>query len=314
MNGKTHQITGIATTLAATWLCAANTELLQSHLPAWLSPILTPPAPLQVLGGANTIKLGQLSLDTATGDAISAGQSLGLLAAALVMGIIAGQLPDLDTPDSTISHYGMALSRKVKVKGIPGLLLKIAFWIVNIIPFAISTFANLVFNEHRNGFIHGLVGLFGFSFLFGWLSQAVWNTPFWGFLFFVGYATHLAVDSFSRSGVKWLWPLTDHSFHFMPAKATFYTANPLHNALAQSVAMLLIGWVGYQFCQHLPVSVGETTTTNMLGAGVVAVEAGPPAWVVFILVGVVGLSIAGIIWSGMVAWPEFKARQFRGEV
>ncbi|MFH0808258.1 MAG: metal-dependent hydrolase [archaeon] len=55
------------------------------------------------------------------------------------------------------------------------------------------------FLRHR-GFFHSLIGALGFSLIVGVFS--LWG----GFGFFVGYISHLFLDSFTRMGLKMFWP------------------------------------------------------------------------------------------------------------
>jgi membrane-bound metal-dependent hydrolase YbcI (DUF457 family) len=301
MNGKTHQISGVAATLAATYLAVKGSAWVAATLPDWAAAILQPPAALlnaaggpgpggstsatvpastgtvlvgggpaatitagaASFGSVSSLDLGALMDKTGQGPALGAGFSEAglsniasagvnlasvalLLAGIALLGLIAGQFPDIDTPDSTIANSGRAVGRLVGGRGVFGLVVRGLFWLVNLLPHTTAVIANKFFG-HRGGIIHGLVGLCGTSLLVGALCAYFFHAPFVGVLFFSGYFTHLVVDSFSKSGVKWFWPLTAKSFHILPPGLRFDTGNWWHNALAQLAAGGLIVWVGFGF-------------------------------------------------------------------
>lgn len=63
------------------------------------------------------------------------------------------------------------------------------------------------FTKHR-GMVHSLIFGLIISLLIAWLSR--WA----GFAFFVGFASHLFLDSLTKSGVAIFWPLSKKRFGF----------------------------------------------------------------------------------------------------
>lgn len=81
--------------------------------------------------------------------------------------------------------------------------------LVSLIPDVDSGFSTLgrnilfrpiqLFTKHR-GFFHSFTLCFGVSFLLAWFL------PVLALPFFLGYASHLAADSFTVDGIRPLWP------------------------------------------------------------------------------------------------------------
>ena len=280
MNGKTHQISGMTAVFATTAVAIQAHEWVLKTLPDWLVPWFSPPPTLlaaaQLLSPsearvamaegalpANTVMTTpssasglpftgiQTSLGGLAHYAVDTGAVLLILLGIALLGLVAGQLPDLDTPYSTISNGGEAVSDMVRGKGWLKAIIRFVFNVLNVIPQLLSLFAGRLMGGHRNGIVHGLLGWFGFSALFGWFAVAVLHQPFYGLLFFVAYFTHLIIDTFSHSGIKWIWPLSDRSYHLLPKSLRFYTANPLHNAMAQIASVLVADWAIYSLIASL---------------------------------------------------------------
>jgi hypothetical protein len=327
MNGKTHQISGVATVLAASWLTLEHRVWLRQTLPDWLAPVVTPPPALLSLFspagvGASTSPEAGLSL-AAAGEVppVGAGSAsatlpdlLTSLVIIIVIGWVGGQLADIDTPESTIANTPRAISRLCRWRGfwggIAGFVVRSLLLLVNLLPYGCAVIANKFFG-HRGGIIHGVLGWFGFSLLIG----VIIGTAFWGFLFWIAYGTHLFVDSLSRSGVKLLWPLSNKSLHIIPVRnMQFRTANPLHNAFAQSFFVLLVAWVGYSLGSRIwassvmPTLTAAVTPSNTLLAGrtsVVRVEEGLSWLAVLPLLGA-GIATVGLLVAVWIAaWKAY---------
>lgn len=66
-------------------------------------------------------------------------------------------------------------------------------------------------SKHR-GWTHSIFGAIVFTVLFGYLFMS-YNFSFSYVLpFFIGYISHLALDSLTPTGVKWYWPYINESY------------------------------------------------------------------------------------------------------
>jgi membrane-bound metal-dependent hydrolase YbcI (DUF457 family) len=335
LNGKTHQVSGMTAVFATTAVAIQAHEWVLKSLPDWLVPWFSPPPTLlaaaqlltpaeartaMVEGAlpANTV----MTTTTATSGspftgiptnlgglahyAVDTGAVLLTLLGIALLGLVVGQLPDLDTPYSTISNGGEAVSDMIKGKGWLKALIRFVFNVLNFIPQLLSLFAGRMMGGHRNGIVHGLLGWLGFSALFSWFAAAVLHQPFYGLLFLVAYFTHLIVDTFSHSGIKWFWPLTDRSYHLLPKSLRFYTANPLHNAMAQIASVLLADWAIYSLIASL--SRGDKS------AQALANSANSPSLSILELVALgVLIIISLILIAGITLAAIADQRQFRRE-
>lgn len=105
------------------------------------------------------------------------------------IGALAALLPDLDANESKIKHLTFG-----------GYIGKMR---VGIKPFApIAMIFSAIFG-HR-GVLHSLFALeivaFGASFLIPYTSMSLW------LVILLGYASHLAADALTKSGIEFLWP------------------------------------------------------------------------------------------------------------
>jgi inner membrane protein len=144
-----------------------------------------------------------LTLYMATQPLIS--MSLATFGAAIAASMIGGVAPDIDQPTGALWH-------KIPTGGILG---KIAH------PFL---------GRHRT-ISHSLFGLV----LFGWILERVLayvhtfllvniHIVWWTFMF--GFISHLVMDSFTKEGVPWLFPIPIR-FGFPPFKALRITTGKL---------------------------------------------------------------------------------------
>lgn len=135
----------------------------------------------------------------------------------------------------------------------------------------VSDVIHLIFG-HR-GLTHSLVGLI-LAFLTVLLMATLTSFNLMtGMYFVIGYGLHLIEDSFSKSGVKWLLPLTDKSFQF--GNGFYYTTGGFieNLILLGSVVILVIEIQALDFgTLSLPTfSIPEVVTNlfakvqNMLG-------------------------------------------------
>lgn len=103
-------------------------------------------------------------------------------------------------------HWGFALFLWVLIQqGVPHFLNPIPFLIGSVFPDCDHRRAPMgrifpmwLFFKHR-GFTHSLQGLIIFS-----TPVMMWNLK-WGVIFGAGYLLHLAMDSGTPSGVKWIF-------------------------------------------------------------------------------------------------------------
>ncbi|MCX6377866.1 MAG: metal-dependent hydrolase, partial [Armatimonadetes bacterium] len=139
------------------------------------------------------------------------GANLGALATVAALGAL---LPDLDSVQSKIKSLRIGEIR----------------------PFA--PLANLLHASYgHRGALHSLTGLFAFGVLVSPLILFVeWQIPLslWS-----GYASHLALDSCTRSGIP-LWSKSLARIHLLPEKLRFVTGSMEEEALFALLGVAVI--------------------------------------------------------------------------
>ncbi len=189
MTGKTHMAISAATVALA--LAAAGAEATMEM------PRLLPLVPLvPIEPGAS--KPGAYAV-----------------AGLLVLGIVAGLFPDLDAPDTALQHLPARAARQVGryIKaGMPrrSLLGTLAQELVRLaaLPFSlilVGASAMLrTFTGHR-GFTHTMWGALTFTGLAATIALLVTGSAHWsltvGAVWLLGYASHLAADACTPSGI-----------------------------------------------------------------------------------------------------------------
>lgn len=136
--------------------------------------------------------------------------NIGVLAAAAALGAL---MPDLDASESKIKHLK-----------IPNTQIK---------PFLLPAMIVSRSDQHR-GLMHSIVGL-GMITLFvgpmifyiGWAVVVA---------FLLGYASHLAADSATKSGIRLLYPRTQR-FHLLPKPWRFTTGSFAEETLFVPLAL-----------------------------------------------------------------------------
>jgi membrane-bound metal-dependent hydrolase YbcI (DUF457 family) len=219
MNGKTHVATGVAGVFATTFLVV---EFIPQD------SFIAPPSELTSITDWSHL----------TGALVP----LGVI---FLIGVVAGQLPDIDQPTSTIANSGRAMGRMFEQKGFLGFILKVLFWIINFIPQGISWIANSFLDGHR-GVVHSLLALIVVTGGSGFLSYLAVGTAFYGMLIGVAYLIHLLVDSFTKSGIGYLQPFSEHNFRLLPKPLCWKSSSPFWNALMQAAS-----WAGTLYLVYL---------------------------------------------------------------
>jgi inner membrane protein len=150
----------------------------------------------------------------------SSTENMALLAGAAALGAL---LPDLDAAESKIKHLSVA----------------------GIKPFLLPS--QMIYSQlgHRS-FLHSLSGLTFFACACLLLSPFMdWPAAL---ALWLGYASHLATDAMTRSGIPWLYPRKEH-FHLLPLRLRLTTGSPEEEmifVLLSLTALLLM-------LRHLPV-------------------------------------------------------------
>ena len=244
---------GAASTLATAYLLTRFYPTLilnNTMLPSPLKVALTPPPQLVALFNNNGIGIGigigaypTSTSQNLSGDILGFSQGVLMLAGLTLLGIVAGQLPDIDQPTSTIANSGRAVGRLLKQRGILGFFVKLVFGIINILPQTLAWFANRFFSGHR-GVVHSLLATMVLSIGFGYITYLTLGSAFYGLLFASAYLSHLVVDMLTRSGIKLLLPLSKHDFWLLPPGLRFKADSEWQNTFVQALAVGVIGLVG----------------------------------------------------------------------
>lgn len=140
------------------------------------------------------------------------------LGAALAAGAVGALLPDIDSPDSRISHRtGLARGRGPLTDLVGGGV-------------------RSLFGGHR-GFTHS-------ALVAGLLSLAVFAVRPWlgaaavGFL--IGYLSHIAADMVTRDGVRLGWPLSRREIGLGPRRLRFRTGSFMEYVVVAGVCALAV--------------------------------------------------------------------------
>ncbi len=137
--------------------------------------------------------------------------TLAPLAACAALGAL---LPDLDAQSSTIKYLSIA----------------------RIQPFAPVAYVLSRDLGHR-GATHSLLGLFVFALLMLPLVW-IWPWPYWVALS-LGYASHLAADACTKSGIPFLHP-NRKRYHLLPRDWRFTTGSLAEDALVPIIALAIL--------------------------------------------------------------------------
>ncbi len=197
MNGKTHLTGGLLTALAI------------ERLSATIGQPAIPP-------------------DTTNVEIFSVSIPAILIALAAVG--IGSLLPDLDEPNSLISNLprvGRGLLRRTMgtrgIEGAIGQIIGLLLLALNLPTRLLSRLVRIVSFGHR-GATHWLAVCFLLSLL-----AAVCFTPAGypaaGLWLFVGWATHLALDMMTKSGLEVLRPFSGRNFWLLPKRLRIRTGN-----------------------------------------------------------------------------------------
>ena len=150
--------------------------------------------------------------------------------------LIGSLIPDIDHPNSYISRRFIVISWLTNlllflIKVITSLILLLCFWIKKSKKEEI-----LKMFEHR-GIFHTLL----FAFLITWLLSFIpINSEIlkiFQFGFLTGYLSHLLMDMLTVFGVKILFPITTHTFHYPLIR--LHTGKMLDEIIASSIFIFL---------------------------------------------------------------------------
>ncbi|WMX58529.1 metal-dependent hydrolase [Peribacillus sp. R9-11] len=122
----------------------------------------------------------------------------------------------------------------------------------------ISDVLNKVFG-HR-GITHSLAGIF---VVFLTVALMIGLTDFKaiiGLYFILGYILHIVEDSFSKSGVKWLIPLSEHSFQSGMGVVWYRTGSIVENFIFLGSILILILQI-----KTLDFNIASFTGINLTG-------------------------------------------------
>jgi membrane-bound metal-dependent hydrolase YbcI (DUF457 family) len=150
---------------------------------------------------------------------------LGLSASVAMLAFVAAAfgslLPDLDEPNSLVSNLPRASRglvrgslRKRGVEGAIRFLVEFVLLMVNFLTRALSKLVRSVSFGHR-GATHWLITALVVGVI-GVISGTFIGFPGLGLWLFIGYVSHLALDSMTISGLKLLQPLTGRTIHLLP--------------------------------------------------------------------------------------------------
>lgn len=169
-----------------------------------------------------------------------------------LIGAGAGLMPDLDHPNSKLSHDIAPipiLSRRLNfiLMSVGVLFLAYSFnmpLISSLVPLALWLLVAAL-SPHR-GVTHSLLGLVSATYaLYGWLG-----TPM-SLAFGCAYLSHLIADSFTDGGVPFLWPwLKDFSIKTGLSTGGFFTT--IFESIVQICCVLWIGFLVFPYLQQFP--------------------------------------------------------------
>lgn len=185
--------------------------------------------------------------------AVAASQYLGFgpefpawsVIPAVMIGRVAGLIPDMDEPNSMINRGGW-MPRFGPFRG----LIKLIGLIVSIPMRALGYLLKGTLG-HRGG-THSLSMAIAFSLLIAILTTTTLGTSSeWiPWTVFFGYLSHLLTDSMTRHGVPWLWPLLpkERCFRIVPKAIAITTTQPpqAREVLVKNVCTI-VTFVGVAF-------------------------------------------------------------------
>lgn len=158
-----------------------------------------------------------------------------LMTATLVTTAVIGSLcPDIDHPQSKISRRNPILSAMVNLflvtgKTITNILLLPCFWINK------SRKERILKGFEHRGIFHTLIMVLLLTLLIG-LIRIPWIIPI-QIAFAAGYLSHILMDMLTVSGVRFLYPIINHSFHIPFIR--LHTGNMVHEYIARTIFIIV---------------------------------------------------------------------------
>lgn len=171
---------------------------------------------------------------------------------ALLIGIFASLLPDIDSPNALIKRIVSANGQPIVVQTIFGKqiprnwLLKIPYVLLGLIEFflrmlllrPINLISRLI--PHR-GPTHYLITALALSYGVYWISVLLNQSSMYAVAFASGYVSHLLSDSLTRSGVPLFAPLYRRRIHLLPRRLRLRTNRSLSFGEALSIVLIASG-------------------------------------------------------------------------
>lgn len=165
----------------------------------------------------------------------------------LAVGCVAALLPDLDTEHSILKHAIYAHGRPKIVGRIKrrSSLIEIVFIsilggleiIVRSVAYLIVMVPSLLL-EHR-AMTHYLITPLVIWVILAPLLALFHQPQFYGFIFFIGYLSHLLSDCLTYSGVQLFAPFSRRSIHLLPYKLRF--TNSEGGSTGEKITLGIIG-------------------------------------------------------------------------
>jgi len=223
MTGKTHLAGGVAAALILERLAAL----------AGL-PFMAPPEPVVVLG-----------------------HPLPAFALGLTVAALGSLLPDLDEPNSLVSNLPRAgrgvVRSTLRAKGVEGvvrMLVEFGLMFINLFTRALSGLVRACAFGHR-GATHWLItavvlGLAaaGSGWFIGFPALGLW--------LFIGYASHLALDAMTISGLEMFQPLTGRTVHLLPKPMWIRTGSIVDSLLGGCFGLVIAAAMFWQLAGATP--------------------------------------------------------------
>jgi len=223
MTGKTHLAGGVAAALTLERLTAV----------AGL-PVMAPPEPV-----------------------VGLGHPLSAFALGLTVAALGSLLPDLDEPGSLVSNLPRAsrgvVRSTLRAKGVEGaarLLIEMFLMFINLFTRALSGVVRTLAFGHR-GATHWLITALVLSLaaaVSGWFI----GFPALGLWLFIGYASHLALDAMTISGLEMFQPLTSRTIHLLPKPMWIRTGSLVDSLLGSCFGMVIAAAIFWQMAGATP--------------------------------------------------------------
>jgi membrane-bound metal-dependent hydrolase YbcI (DUF457 family) len=210
-------------------------------------------------------------------DPVTRGSGPYAIAGLLVLGMVAGLFPDLDAPDTELQHLPRKAAHRLgwymtgrfggmRLYSLPSPLARLTQGSISLLAVPITLLVSAIgaglraspLGAGHRGFTHTLWGALVFTSMAAGAALVVMGSVHWaltvGAVWLLGYASHLAADACTPSGIPLFMSLkhlarasTTATFHLLPKRMWVRTGT--------LVDTLVLRWIAWTACTLAVISM-----------------------------------------------------------